>query len=473
MRDVTDANEVLGNGEDNRIIYYHVKLKKNWFRKKPVFLEHMSYYEQLFSEQYMVRPVFDVGGLIYLMLRKLERGVDWDKQDALMRSYRNLMYKLSYVDIRWYRSEIGYIHVDGQKTDVMWALAFLTQVFPAKPLLCETVPDEQLKDVLPYQFSIQNGMYVGENAIESASQNDAMPDIWDTGRESPSEISKAYNTPVYDPDFRPDTDEMFAIPDGRIAKYIKMDMRYQLADQHGRGLTAMNRHNITASLIKDFEDLIHHQQFMEYTVFQMRYAAFMNKVHNLEHMMQGLEPAAYDMLPIAERGLPYAQDDTIDRTNWMDADSLKYVDEKVERNLNHLSEDEIKKIMKLAGASVISRVRGYDIEYQMYQATGTPEGLCREIRFEKASVLYDDFARLDSRQVIPFPQIVYRVLCNDPEKGNSRISEFEKIRYKIFGRGYADFLSYQLEQKLTRSKRKMYETALGRLEKRYLAPALK
>ena len=73
----------------------------------------------------------------------------------------------------------------------MWALAFLTQVFPAKPLLCETVPDEQLKDVLPYQFSIQNGMYVGENAIESASQNDAMPDIWDTGRESPSEISKA------------------------------------------------------------------------------------------------------------------------------------------------------------------------------------------------------------------------------------------------------------------------------------------
>lgn len=463
-----DTAEFVDEKEDSRTVFYHIRMKKSWFRKKSVFLNRMSSYEMQLMDEKVVHPSFDVGNMIYLMLRQLELGVEWEKQDALMHSYRNLMYKMSYVDISWYRKDRNYIHLKGQKRDVMWALAFITQVFPEDVLYCEMVPDVQLKDVEPYPFQIQNGQYVGVNAVESARENDAIPDIWVNDTADANEVASTYNLPIYDQRFHPKADESFALPDGRLAKYVTMDMRFTIAQKAGVNTSVMQRHNITASLIKDFEDLIRTQQTMEYNVFQMRYVAYMNKVHSIEHALKGFEPSAYDMLPIGERGLPYAQNDTIMRTNWMDSDSLKYIHEKVARNGKHLNTDEIKKTMKEAGSSIIARLRGYDIEYQMYQATGTPEEYCRDVRFGKVSDLYEDFAQLDALSILPFPMVVYRALCNDPEHGVNKMSEFEKRRYKIFGRGYADYLTYQLQQTSSKYKRTQYKTALARLEKRYL-----
>ena len=468
-RDFSDMSEFVdGANVDSRVVNYHIRMKRNWFRKKPVFMNRMSAYEMQLADVRLVRPVFNVGNMIYLMLRQLEMGVEWEKQDALMHSYRDLMYKMSYVTITWYRRDRTYIHMEGQKTDVMWALSFITQVFPEDMLSCETVPDEQLRDVEPYPFQIRNGQYVGENAVQSAMQNDAVPDIWSNDSSEAKAAAESYNMPVYDPNFQPQEDEIFALPDGRLARYVKMDTRFVLAKQFGVKLTMAQRHNITASLIKDFEDLIRTQQRMEYNVYQMRYVAYMNKVHNLEHDVKGLEPSAYDMLPIGERGLPYAANDTIERTNWMDRDSLKYILEKVSRNIKNFNADEIKKIVKEAGSSVIARLRGYDIEYQMYQITSTPEEYCRDIRFAKCSDLYEDFAMIDCLEVIPFPMAVYRALCNDPENGLNKMTEFEKRRYKLFGRGYADYLAYQLQNCPSKKKRTQYEIALSRLERRYL-----
>ena len=39
----------------------------------------------------------------------------------------------------------------------------------------------------------------------------------------------------------------------------------------------------------------------------------------------GLEISCYDKLPIGERGLPFASDDTIARTNARDENSIQYV----------------------------------------------------------------------------------------------------------------------------------------------------
>ena len=151
-------------------------------------------------------------------------------------------------------------------------------------------------------------------------------------------------------------------------------------------------------------------------MYQMRYSAFMNKVHQLEHKFRGLDVSVYDTLPVAERGLPQAPMDTIRRTNLMDKGSLKYIIDKVEQNKGRLNSQEKTQTMKDAAYSVIARTRAYNIEYQLYIQTQTNEKLCHTIHDDMCMSLYADFAKLDSLNELNFPMDVYRILCNGPEQ---------------------------------------------------------
>ena len=454
--------------EDDKTMRYHVAVRKYWFRQKPIFTNRLSEYERKLRSEKEVRLVFNAGNMIYLMMRRLT-AVDWEKQNALIYSYRNLMYKMSYVDIFWRREDMQVLHMKGQKNDIMWALSFISQVFPDLPLDVQTIPENEY--TMSIRFQIQNGNYAGPNALQSARTNDEIPDIWamDQVEQQAGYAQMPTNTIFYDPKIRPKDGDLFAIPDGRIAEYVRMDERFLLAKQYGSKLDVLDRHNISASFIKDFEDIIRRQTEMEYDMYHMRYTAFMNKAHQLEHLFRGLDVSVYDILPIAERGLPQAPLDTIKRTNWMDHDSLKYIIDKVERNRGQLNENEVKKTMKEAARSLISRIRGYNIEYQLYQSTQTPEDLCRAIRNDKCVELYNDFAKLDSFGELNFPIPVYRILCNDPEHGAFNMTEFERQILRTFGKGYADFLAYQLQNRNgTPSQLRIYDVAMKRLQNRYL-----
>ena len=67
-----------------------------------------------------------------------------------------------------------------------------------------------------------------------------------------------------------------------------------------------------------------------------------------------------------------------------------------------------------------------------------------------------------------FPDSVYRALCNDPENATYQMTEFEKQRLQVFGRGYYNFLLYQMDNVKNKRLRAIFEKALKILEKRYL-----
>ena len=447
---------------------YHVIVHKHWFRQKPVFTYKLSDYERRLREVSKVCLSFNAGNMIYLMMSRLTKA-DWKKQEALIFAYRNLVFKLSYVTISWQKENLNVLHLSGEKNDVMWALSFLSQVFPDHPIHCETVPESENQRSI--QFSIQNGNYVGSMASVSAKNNASIPDIWST-----SEVDQQMNyqtisghTLVYDFMHHPKSGDLFAIPDGRLANYISMDERFQLADTHGAGIDVLVRHNISASFIKDFEDIVRKQTSLPYDMYQMRYFAFMNKVHQLEHKFRGLDVSVYDILPVAERGLPQAPMDTIKRTNLMDKGSLQYIIDKVEQNKGHLSPQERVQTMKDAAYSAIARTRAYHIEYQFYIQTQTNETLCHTIHEDMCRALYVDFAKLDSLNELHFPIEVYRILCNGPEKAIQMTSD-ERVILRQFGQGYALFLKNAIHDlSLLPSKKRIYTIAYDKLYKQYLS----
>ena len=100
---------------------YHVIVRKHWFRQKPVFTYKLSDYERRLSEVDKIKMSFNAGNMIYLMMSRLTKA-DWKKQEALIFAYRNLVFKLSYVDIIWQKDNINILHLLGEKNDVMWAL---------------------------------------------------------------------------------------------------------------------------------------------------------------------------------------------------------------------------------------------------------------------------------------------------------------------------------------------------------------
>lgn len=450
-----------------RVKPYHVVVPKFWFRQKPVFDQRLFDYERKLQDTKHVVMKFNAGNMIYQMMRRLSAD-DWEKQDALIYAYRNLVYKISYVNVVWYRKDIEFLHFVGQKSDVMWALSFVSQVYPEVPIQCETIPEN--KKLSGLRFQIQDGQYVGVNARQSLTDNAAVPDIWSFEEvQQQKDVAVMGATEyVYDANFRPREKELFALPDGRVAYYVSMDRRFELADSKGANIDVMTRHNISASFMKDFEDMVRRQTMIEYDLYQVRYSAFMNKVHILEHRFKGLDATVYDTLPIAERGLPQAELTTIRRTNMMDHDSLKYVTDKVERNRGGLSVGELKKTMGDVVKSLVSRIRGYNIEYYMYRQTHTPEEVCQAIHNANCIELYNDFAKLDSYGELSFPVSVYKVLCNDPENGRFKMTDVERQVLRTFGRGYFDFLSYQLSHNEANTAwKRIYKNAMSRLQARY------
>ena len=452
--------------EDTSRPFYHIRVPRGWFRRKRVFNFQMAHYERLVIDKSVIRIPLNAGNMIYTMLCRLRIG-DWEKQSILVASYRDLVYKMSYVDIIFRKNDMGYFHIQGQKTDVMWALSFMTQVYPDEILYCEDMNSETNEDGEHFQFEIQNGEYVGENAVTMQSGQTALPNIWDMDLYTP-EYEQEYRElfGVYDSRHHPVSGESFVTPDGRFGVYIRMDERFYYAETEKTQINELVRHDISASLIKDFRDLISDQVNVEYEVYQMRYAAFMNKVHMLEDLMGGLEISCYDMLPIGERGLPFASHATITRTNLMDENSLKYLLEII-RDHKDMSVDKRKSLAKEASKSVISRLEGYDTEYRMYQQSGTLEEACQIVRNKCCEALYEDFVALECTKRLTFSKAVYKALCNSPKGSVYQMTEFERQKLRIFGRGYADYLAYKIEHSRPKRRRR-YQYAMDRLEEKYL-----
>lgn len=453
---IRDNNEL-----DELQNYYKVRVKKSWFRGKDVFTRRLSFYEkQLMTIDSAVLPL-NAGNMIYTMMQRLEVGVEWEKQSSLMSSYRNLVYRLSYTTVSILKKDPNYLLFEGQKSDVMWTLCFITQVFFEDPIICLTVPFTSDEEIIT--FAMQNGEYVGKNAIVSPQEIGELPDIWAVPE---NQLLDQEDAIVYNPKFEPQSGDIFAIPDGRVAQYVRMDERFYLSRTQGTKLDTVTRHNISASLIKDFEDIIHTQTQTDFETYQLRYVAFMNKVHELEKLTGGFEPTVYDVLPICERGLPLASVDTLTRTNAMDCNSLKYISDSLKTD--QLGKKELKMIAKNAAMSVLTRQRGYETEYRMYLATGTPEEITSGIFKKNISDLYNDFARLDALKKIGFPPVVYKNLCNVPSSGGPMMTDWERQRIKLFGKGYLDFLTHNIKVSPTKKKAFVWITAKRLLDARYM-----
>lgn len=457
---------------EDRTAFYHVKVKRGWFRGRDVFTERLVHYERMLLSESEVRMPLNAGNMIYIMMRQLEQGVDWEKQDALVSSYRDLMYRMSYVDVMYYRNDMAYLHIKGDKDDVMWALSFITQVYPEDVLQCYTVEwnDSTMEEDMKLACQIQNGMYIGGNAIAAQSQN-ALPNIWDRTMHEVTHVDMSEGVcGSYDPLYQPESGESFVLPDGRMASYIRMDERFYHAERMGVRVDAVMRHNISASLMKDFEDMVTAQARIDYDVYQMRYVAFMTKVHELEALLHGLEVSAYDVLPIGERGLPCASDDTIRRTNAMDCNSIKYTIERLQRESDIQNR---KELVKEVSRSILRRLDGYDMEYQTYQMTGTPVSLCMDIRNQRCQELYLDVGNLESYRQLRLTQAAYRALCNDPKGSVYQMTEFERQKLRIFGRGYLDFLKRMREQACTQEEQYWCSNGMQRLTQYYLVQTKK
>lgn len=443
----------------------HLRLDVEWFRNKDVFAKPLALYERELMHSYRVALSLNAGNMIYTMMRRLRVGVDWEKQAILIASYRDLIFKLSYVSVVWYDGTREYLDVSGEKSDVTCALSFLSQVYPQTQLSCELlgIVDRYGEEDRTLTFQVQNGGYVGENAAEIEYLNDRLPNIWNVSVYS-NDVNLSEQNPygVYDPYLMPQEGQPFVLPDNLSGYYLPMQQRFVLADEFGTQIHPMDRHNISASLIKDFEDMIFQQTQADYTVYQMRYNAFMNKVHELERLMGGLEISCYDILPIGEKGLPFASDLTISRTNQRDCNSLKYLGERLDVVK---SAKEKRSLMKEIGRSVIRRIEGYDTEYQMYLSTEASPTLCLRIHEGYCQGLYEDFAAIDARKILEFPTQVYRKLCNVPD--NKFSNNFERQKIRTFGNGYSEYLTQRLHEETDAKKRKLYLTAQKVLQTKY------
>lgn len=428
------SDQVRTGGADELGAWYRIRVPRSWFRGKDVFAQRLNQYERQLLKYPKVAMPLDAGNMIYTMMRKLTAGSDWSQQSALMSAYRNLVYRLSRVTAFWYQSDVKFISLEGQKSDVMWAITFISQVFFEEPMSCYLSSASTQDSV--QGFSVQNGAYVERGKMTEED----LPDIWD--EDSNAVKPAAYAGIRYDPSHVPQPGEKFATLDGRVSEYVRMDVRFQLGKTKGANMQPLERHNITASLIKDFQDMTSNQKKDGYDVFQMRYQAFMNKVHALEALCGGLEPSAYDMMPIAERGLPVASAETITRTNAMDKNSLRYAYDNLTRQ--GVTQDDAFKLAQDAVTAVMMRQNGYECEYKMYTATGTGPELAGAVFRDQMGALYEDFMKLDALNIVLFPAPVYRNLCNVPASGGPVMSEWEQQRIRVFGKGYLDYLDGRL-----------------------------
>lgn len=453
--------------EDEEKSFYRVRVKKGWFRGKEVFSQRLNFYERMLTKERQVVMPLNAGNMIYAMMQRLDRGADWDSQSALMLAYRNLVYRLSYVTAVWYQDDVKCICFEGQKSDVMWTITFISQVYFDEPMVCIAEQVGSMQDMRG--FAIQNGTYVGNNT--RMAPGDELPDIWEQDeRRVSSAITEESIT--YSPLVIPADGDRFAIPDGRVAEYMRMDARFVVAKRKGPNSSSLERHNITASTIKDFEDMVSSQRGMSQETYQLRYTAFMNKVHSLENFLGGLEPTAYDVLPIAERGLPLAPVDTITRTNAMDCNSLRYIYDSVSQG--PMEPDDRRTVSRTAAQSVMMRQSGYEMEYRMYVQTGTPDAIAKDLFRKNMAALYSDFARLDALKILGFPKIVYRDLCNVPSSGGPIMSEWERRRIQLFGKGYLEFLNTKIKAGNRDPDARTWLAARKMLDARYLkAPAKK
>lgn len=443
---------------------YHVIISRDWFRQKPVFGYRLSDYERKLRDYPQVMLKFSAGNLIYQMMKRL-CPEDHEKQDALVYAYRNLMYKISCVRVDWTRRDMHVIHLRGRKGDVMWALSFLSQVYPERPMACRTVPEN--KHMMSIAFYLQNGRYTGSQAAQSLLDNDKVPDIWSKEEMIQQHGYQAMSVQMkYDPNFRPKDGAVFALPDGRLGTYITQNQRFFLAEKYGPSIDVRKRHDISVSLMKDFEDMVRRQTMLAYDLYQVRYSAFMNKVHMLEAKLKGLDVSVYDTLPIAERGLPQAKMETIQRTNMMDHDSLNYIYDKLQRNIGQLSPEELRVTGKEAMQSVISRIRGYNVEYYMYLQMNTPAQLCDCMHRDRCHALYRDFAKLDALGALTFSDKVYKLLCNEPDQNKFQPTDVEQMVRRTFGSGYLTFLQQELSSKKgNRAWLAIYQKAWNRLQR--------
>lgn len=449
------------------VMEYTVRVKKGWFRGKTVFSERLFFYERQLKDVSSVVLPLNAGNMIYVMLRRLVAGVEWEKQDLLIASYRNLMYRMSYVKVTMSLSEPDCLVLSGNRDDVLWSLSFLTQAFPNDLLYCQLVSESGNGA----SFALRNGQYEGKSALSMQSSEHRLPDIWSFGAQIRERDYAAAETSVSGLPYseKPGVSgQPFGMPDGRQCVYVRMDERFAYAESQGYDISPMVRHQISASLLKDFEDLVRKQSSMDYELYHLRYQAFMNKVHELERKLGGLEITCYDALPIGERGLPYASDKTIARTNELECNSLKYLVEKLSRNKKHLDARIRKDLVREIGFCVIHRLQGYDIEYQSYQLTDTDASVCASLRMNACCELYADFAEIDAMYALTFPASVYRVLCNDPVHAGVNLTEWERQKMKLFGRGYADFLYCQQQAELPNKQKRIYAKAWERLQKCYL-----
>lgn len=453
---------------EKRDVCYTIRVKKGWFRGKTVFPDRLFTYERQLKEVPSVILPLNAGNMIYVMMRRLVAGVDWEKQDLLIASYRNLMYRMSYVTVTLLDSDRDCLTISGQKDDVLWSLSFMTQAFPEDPIHCQIQGSDGSKGTA---FSVRDGSYEGKTAVTMQSSEHRLPDIWSFGASVRERDLTAASEAVSGLEYSETpgvSGQPFGLPDGRQCTYLRMDERFAYADTYGYEIAPLVRHQISASLLKDFEDLVRKQASMDYELYHIRYQALMNKVHELEKRMGGLEISCYDALPIGERGLPYASDHTLARTNELECNSLKYLIEKVSNHKRVMNARLEKAYVREAGFCVIHRIQGYDLEYQSYQLTDTSQGVCDSLRMAACCMLYADFAQLDAIGVLGFPPSVYRVLCNDPVHNSYQLTEWERQKSKLFGRGYADFLYCQLEGDLDARQRRIYEKAWKRLQDRYL-----
>lgn len=451
------SDQVPSRGGDLEA-WYRIRIPRSWFREKDIFAQRINQYERQLLKYPKVEMQLDAGNMIYTMMRKLTAGSDWSQQSSLMSAYRNLVYRLSRVTAFWYQSDVKFISLEGQKSDVMWAITFISQVFFEEPMSCylsAASTDDSVQG-----FVVQNGAYVERGKM----REDDLPDIWDEDSGGHA-VVRVDAGPMYDPSFSPQPGDKFAMLDGRVAEYVRMDVRFQMARQKGANITPLDRHNVTASLIKDFQDMTANQNANKYEMFQMRYQAFMNKTHALESLCGGLEPSAYDMMPIAERGLPVATPDTIARTNAMDRNSLRYLFDNITRG--GLGEDQLYRMAQDALTAVMMRQNGYESEYRMYTVTGTSTDLAGSIFRDQMYSLYEDFVRLDALNIIVFPAIVYRNLCNVPASGGPVMSEWEQQRIRVFGKGYLDYLSRRLSAGNGDPDIRMVQFARGLVDQRF------
>lgn len=389
---------------------YRIRIKKHVFRKKEIFSDMVSSYEKMLLSEDAAFLDLNTGNMIYVMMKRLPFGA-WNKQNLLVASYRDLVFKMSYVDVVLTKDDSGYLNFCGRKEDVFWAFSFISQAYPEDSFVCEDMTRNDEFSI----FTIRNGSFVGKNALKLSQTVGCLFNIWDEKMYESKYFkdSKSALFGVYDARHKPNSGERFVSFDGRFADYVKMDERYYIRDTQGRNVSEITRHNISVSLIKDFEDMVSNQTVMPYDLYQMRYVAFMNKVHELEYLMGGLEISCYNMLPIAERGLPFALPETIQRTNCCDFNSLKYIKDRIKDKI--LSTNDVSYYMKAIAKSVISRIDGYDVEYRTYQYTGCSEEACFVVRNKSCEELYKDVVEIEWLKKIPLTVSTYKALLNEPK----------------------------------------------------------